>query len=92
MTQHRHVDLPPDEQADIESACARHGFVPEDFEFEIVESGPPSGQESMVRKAISVERVVGGQFQTYEAGNGKSWTAAFESDLAADWFGAPLAD
>ncbi|PLP97370.1 hypothetical protein [Cupriavidus pauculus] len=78
----RFFDLPQSEQDDVAAACAKHGFVPEDFEFAM----------DGARRIIAVERVVGGQFQKYKTTNGLGWTAAFEADLDADWFGAPLAD
>lgn len=81
----RFFDLPQQEQNDIALACAKHGFVPDDFEFVV------DGVESE-RRVIEVERVVGGQCQRYKVASGMGWTASFESDLAADWFGTPLAD
>lgn len=81
----RFFDLPQQEQDDVMAACARHGFVPDDFEF-LVDG--VAGE----RRTIAVERVVGGQFQKYKMANGAGWTTAFEADLDTDWFGAPLAD
>ncbi len=83
----RFHDLSREEQDEVAIACRKHGFVPDDFEFVIeVER---SGER---RKSIAVERLVGGQFQRYQAANGVAWMVPFEADLAADWFGFPLAD
>ncbi len=84
MTQ-RFYELPQKEQDAVTTACARHGFVPDDFEFVVDSVGE-------ARVAIAVERVVGGQYKKYRMANGVAWTASFEVDLAADWFGTPLAD
>ncbi len=81
----RFFDLPQQEQDEVAAACAKHGFVPDDFEFVL------SGVDGRC-EAVAVERVVGGQFQKYKVPDGTGWTAAFEADLDADWFGAPLAD
>nr|WP_315595483.1 hypothetical protein [uncultured Cupriavidus sp.] len=83
----RFHDLSRQEQDEVATACGKHGFVPDDFEFVIeVERGGEG------RKSIAVERLVGGQFQKYQAANGVAWMVPFEADLAADWFGFPLAD
>lgn len=78
-------------------ACARHGFVWEDFE--VVEEG----------RVVSVAPVAGGDLREYptapptahptapptaattDAG-GVPWIVAFERDLARDVFGPPLSD
>ena len=87
----RFHDLSPDVREALEFACARHGFVPEDFEIVVAD---PRDQGQGAVSTVTVERVVGGQVQRYKdkASNGASWLAAFEADLAADWFGTPLAD
>lgn len=87
----RFHELSPDVRATLESMCARRGFVPEDFEFEIADA-PASGQ--IAERIVTVERVIGGHFKQYndKTGGDASWLAAFEADLAMDWFGAPLAD
>lgn len=62
-------------------ACARHGFVWEDFEVNADDT------------AVSVERVAGGELRRYAVdGVGTPWTIAFERDLEGDVFGPPLAD
>jgi len=92
MTRKQHQELPlsDDERDDFASACARHGFVPEDFEIRS-EQLEPGGSPGPGRK-ITVTRVAGGDLRTYAAGNGVAWAAAFERDLAQDVFGYPLAD
>jgi len=87
----RFHDLSPDARGALESACTRHGFVPEDFEFEVEDTLTPG---RLIERTVMVERVIGGHFKQYkdETGGGGSWLAAFEADLEADWFGAPLAD
>ncbi len=87
----RFHELSPDVREALESICARHGFVPEDFKFAVAYAlNPGEGAADMV----TVERVVGGQLQKYKGGasGAATWLAAFEADLASDWFGAPLAD
>jgi hypothetical protein len=85
----RFHELSPDVR-EAKSICARHGFVPEDFEFAVANALNP-GRAAV--DMVTVERVVGGQLQKYKGGAGAAtWLAAFEADLASDWFGAPLAD
>lgn len=86
MVLKRYHELPADERDAFEAACARHGFVAEDFEIS-VEDGAGNAQRS-----ISIGRVVGSQFEQYATADGVAWVALFERDLAGDVFGFPLAD
>ncbi|CAG9172620.1 hypothetical protein LMG23992_02282 [Cupriavidus laharis] len=86
MVMKRYHELPAEERDAFEAACARHGFVAEDFEVN-VENGGVNAQ-----RTISVGRVVGSEFERYATADGAAWIASFERDLAADTFGFPLAD
>ena len=72
----RFHELSPDVREALESICARHGFVPEDFKFAVAYAlNPGEGAADMV----TVERVVGGQLQKYKGGasGAATWLAAF---------------
>jgi hypothetical protein len=81
MARQRLHDMPLAAREAFADACARHGFVWEDFE--VAEEGG----------VVSVAPVAGGDLRAYptEAG-GAPWIVAFERDLARDVFGPPLAD
>ncbi|WER44589.1 hypothetical protein CupriaWKF_09510 [Cupriavidus sp. WKF15] len=86
MAQKRYHELPTGERDAFEAACARHGFVPEDFEVSVQEHA------ANAQRTISIGRVVGSQFEQYATADGIDWVALFERDLAGDVFGFPLAD
>ncbi|WP_042885005.1 hypothetical protein [Cupriavidus necator] len=92
MVQKLFHELPAGEQAAFEAACARHGFVREDFEVTVDEGIIPRGGPGQTSRKVTVARVSGSAMQSYLAGGGISWTAAFERDLEQDVFGFPLAD
>lgn len=91
MVQKLFHELPVDERGDFESACARHGFVREDFEVGEEEGISQGSGSSHIPRKITVARV-GGGVQVYPAATGISWTVAFERDLERGEFGFPLAD
>lgn len=86
MVLKRYHELPAEEREAFEAACARHGFVVEDFEVTADDDGPNA------QRTISVGRVVGSQFERYATADGAVWVGRFERDLAGDVFGFPLAD
>ncbi len=86
MVLKRYHELPDEERDAFEAACARHGFVAEDFEIGM-EEHPAKAQ-----RIIRVGRVVGSQFEQYATADGIAWVASFERDLTDDAFGFPLAD
>lgn len=92
MVQKLFYELPADERESFESACARHGFVQQDFDVAAEEGTPLAGRPSHTPREITVARVIGGEVRRYPDRAGTSWTAAFEQDLARDIFGFPLAD
>lgn len=74
-------DMPLAVREAFADACARHGFVWEDFEV------------SADAEVVSVAPVAGGDLRAYPTAAGDvPWTVAFERDLALDVFGPPLAD
>ncbi|MGN5479652.1 hypothetical protein ACTMU2_30370 [Cupriavidus basilensis] len=75
MVLKRYHELPAVERDAFEAACARHGFVAEDFEVS-VEDGPANAQ-----RTISIGRVVGSEFEKYATDAGAAWVACFERDL-----------
>ncbi len=92
MIQKLFHELPVEECGDFESVCARHGFVPEDFEVREEDGISQGSGSSPIPRMITVARVVGGDVQVYPATTGISWTVAFERDLERGDFGFPLAD
>jgi len=92
MARKLYYELPADEREAFEAACARHGFVSEDFEI-YIDEGEPAGDESRREQpAVSVGRVVGAGFEQYPVSAAATWVTAFEKDLERDAFGFPLAD
>jgi hypothetical protein len=89
MVQKRIYDFPGNERDAFTLACARHGFVSEDFEVSAEESDQRAGEGI---RSVTVARVVGGALQVYRATGGGSWIPDFEKDLARNEFGFPLAD
>lgn len=67
----RFHELSPDVREALESICARHGFVPEDFEFAVANALNPGESAADM---VTVERVVGGQLQKYKGGAGGAAT------------------
>ncbi|MHA7680835.1 hypothetical protein [Cupriavidus sp. PET2-C1] len=92
MVQKLFYELPADERENFESACARHGFVPEDFDVAAEEGTPLADSLNHTLREITVTRVIGSEVRRYPDGAGSSWIAAFEQDLLQDVFGFPLAD
>lgn len=92
MVQKLFHELPENERDDFESACARHGFVGEDFDVSAEEGVSPSSESIHIPRKVTVARVFGGDAQVYPAATDYSWTVAFERDLERGEFGYPLAD
>jgi hypothetical protein len=92
MVQKLFHELPENERNDFESACARHGFVGEDFDVSAEEGLSPSSGSSHIPRKVTVVRVIGGDAQAYLAATDNAWTVAFERDLERGDFGYPLAD
>lgn len=92
MVQKLFYELPADERENFESACARHGFVPEDFDVAAEEGTPLADSPNHTLREITVTRVIGSEVRRYPDRAGSSWIAAFEQDLLRDVFGFPLAD
>ncbi|CAG9178574.1 MULTISPECIES: hypothetical protein [Cupriavidus] len=86
MVLKRYHEFPAEERDAFETACARHGFVVEDFELTEDDNRPAA------QRTINVGRVVGSQFERYTTADGVLWVERFERDLADDVFGFPLAD
>ena len=86
MVQKRYDELPEGERDAFEAACARHGFVADDFEVSVKEGA------NTAQRIINVGRIVGSQFEQYATADGIAWVVLFERDLARDTFGFPLAD